>query len=457
MKKILIIFLLALAGAVQGATYYVAKNGNDANAGSRTSPWLTITKAENTIVAGDTAFVMEGVYNEKLNCNDHSGSAGSPIVFMAYPGNEVIIDGTGLDCSGSYLTRTWQDYVDIIGFIIRNVGMSGTLDGSGMAVIGAHCNIKNCTFYSIYGSGITITGDYTTIENCVLHDLNMGNYLEKLESWGGGITFNEADYGVVKNCTVYNCWGEGLSFIKSNYGNFENNKVYNISSVMVYLNNAQSDTVQRNLIYYTNDWIGGRSNGIGLDDESATPAGQNNIIINNIIFGAKKNISISHKTGCVIANNTLVDAHTTTGLEVDPNYDYASLTVKNNIIVQNNSKPCVTFTPDAQVVFSHNLYNKAYDADAIGTGDKVVNPLFVEYGDTLTTIDPLYFEPVAFSPAINAGTTETLVKEDYFGNARGSVIDMGAIEISDDWLLEYGNLRMMMKAINQTYRMLKKK
>jgi len=117
----------------------------------------------------------------------------------------------------------------------------------------------------------------------------------------------------------------------------------------------------------------------------------------------------------------------------------------------------VTFTPDAQVVFSHNLYNKAYDSDAVGTGDKTVNPQFVEYGDTLKTVDPLYFEPVAFSPAVNGGTTDALVTEDYFGNARGTALDIGAIEISDDWLLEYGNLRMMMKAINQTYRMLKKK
>jgi hypothetical protein len=75
------------------------------------------------MIAGDTAYVMEGTYNEKLNCNNNSGSAGNPIVFMAYPGNEVIIDGTGLDCSGSYLTRTWQDYVDIIG--CYNSAMSG--------------------------------------------------------------------------------------------------------------------------------------------------------------------------------------------------------------------------------------------------------------------------------------------------------------------------------------------
>lgn len=67
MKKILTILIFALGAAANGATYYVAKKGNDTNPGSRTLPWLTITKAENTMIAGDTAYVME-LYLIMIQC-----------------------------------------------------------------------------------------------------------------------------------------------------------------------------------------------------------------------------------------------------------------------------------------------------------------------------------------------------------------------------------------------------
>ncbi len=43
--------------------YYVdANTGNDANAGARNSPWKTLQRACEIADAGDTVYVMEGVY-----------------------------------------------------------------------------------------------------------------------------------------------------------------------------------------------------------------------------------------------------------------------------------------------------------------------------------------------------------------------------------------------------------
>ena len=47
-------------------TYYVSKTGSDNNPGTQAQPWLTLQKAANTVVAGDTVFIRSGIYNERL-------------------------------------------------------------------------------------------------------------------------------------------------------------------------------------------------------------------------------------------------------------------------------------------------------------------------------------------------------------------------------------------------------
>ncbi|SDX29830.1 Por secretion system C-terminal sorting domain-containing protein [Lutibacter oricola] len=69
---------------------YVAKNGNDSNPGTEAEPYLTISKAASVAVAGDIVFIKEGTYEETV-APSNSGSAGNPIVFQSYPGDQVII------------------------------------------------------------------------------------------------------------------------------------------------------------------------------------------------------------------------------------------------------------------------------------------------------------------------------------------------------------------------------
>ena len=49
---------------VYGATYYVAKNGNNSNPGTEAEPWLTIQHATDTMEAGDTVYI---IWNDKNN------------------------------------------------------------------------------------------------------------------------------------------------------------------------------------------------------------------------------------------------------------------------------------------------------------------------------------------------------------------------------------------------------
>ena len=54
----------------------------------------------NRVRAGDTVWIRDGVYNERLRITT-SGNEGAWIEWKGYPGELVIIDGIGQDFSGS--------------------------------------------------------------------------------------------------------------------------------------------------------------------------------------------------------------------------------------------------------------------------------------------------------------------------------------------------------------------
>src|SRR6185503_19914548 len=68
-----------LAGA---ATYYVATNGSDSNAGTLTAPFLTLQQGVNRAVAGDTVIVRDGTYGHvnSITGGDGSSNEYSPVV-----------------------------------------------------------------------------------------------------------------------------------------------------------------------------------------------------------------------------------------------------------------------------------------------------------------------------------------------------------------------------------------
>ncbi len=73
--------------------YYVSKDGNDSNAGTRNAPFLTIAKATEVMSAGDECVIMEGVYNEVIKSNAN-GNANNPIIYKNYKKDRVVIDAT---------------------------------------------------------------------------------------------------------------------------------------------------------------------------------------------------------------------------------------------------------------------------------------------------------------------------------------------------------------------------
>src|ERR1017187_1318145 len=107
MKNFLALLLLSLtASRIDALDYYVSPSGSDSNAGSEGSPFATLAGARNAIrtlkstsglpVGGVNVWLRAGYYNQSstfaLTSGD-SGSAGSPIVYAAFPGEQAFITG----------------------------------------------------------------------------------------------------------------------------------------------------------------------------------------------------------------------------------------------------------------------------------------------------------------------------------------------------------------------------
>jgi len=84
---------------VDPSVYYVSSRGENSNSGSRERPFQTIQKAADVMVAGDTCFVRGGTYREMVKLKK-SGTANSPIHFIAQPAGETTISGADKITSG---------------------------------------------------------------------------------------------------------------------------------------------------------------------------------------------------------------------------------------------------------------------------------------------------------------------------------------------------------------------
>jgi hypothetical protein len=99
-----LVMVLCLHHIASAANYYVSKSGSDLNSGMSTNQaFLTIQKAASLMNAGDTCYILSGIYRETVT-PAHSGNAVAPITFTAYPGATPIVSGAEI------LSLSWSVY-----------------------------------------------------------------------------------------------------------------------------------------------------------------------------------------------------------------------------------------------------------------------------------------------------------------------------------------------------------
>jgi hypothetical protein len=112
--------VLGTSTTAHAADYWVAKDGDDAAAGTMDEPWATITHADTVVAPGDVVHVLPGEYSGTFETNA-SGTEDARIVFVSEEtwGTKLVATGGGWIARG--------DWVDIVGFEYTGDAATGLL------------------------------------------------------------------------------------------------------------------------------------------------------------------------------------------------------------------------------------------------------------------------------------------------------------------------------------------
>lgn len=185
--------LMALYLPSYGTIYYIdAATGSDSDSGLTTAlAWATISKANTTLVAGDTVYIRAGTYTDTITPSN-SGSLGSYITYIRYPGEAPILDKSG---SGNGITLNGISYICVDGLTIQDVDHWANLTNQ------ANYNIiKNCTLTDADDwGGINLGSGNADASGCD-HNQILDNYIES--GIGDLIEIFPGSYNVISGNTV---------------------------------------------------------------------------------------------------------------------------------------------------------------------------------------------------------------------------------------------------------------
>ncbi len=428
-KSILIILLLPCLS--WAATYYVDQNhpeASDTNPGTESLPWLTIQKAADTIISGDTVYIKEGIYNEQV-IPLNSGSYGNYITYLAYPGDTVTIDGTGIPLPDWYgvFDITGKSHIKVSGLRVINSTDSGIL-----AWESNHIIIENNYTYNTVSSGIGVW----ICSNIIID----GNEVELACNDGlqECITVAITDTFEVMNNHVHhggpgNNGGEGIDTKEgSSNGIVYKNHVHDLNCLGIYVDAWDKHTY--NIDVYQNT-VHHCAHGITLASEAGGLL-ENIRIYNNIAYNNDQvGIWIADWSSAPqqpmkdinVINNTLYNNGNEWGGGIFLMHsDAENVVIRNNICSENLSfQIALEGIPIDSVTVDHNLIDgyMGYFGEIFGSDSVVGDPMFVNSAEA-------DFHLQLSSPAIDSGSSVDAPNFDFDGNLRpqGAEYDIGAYE-----------------------------
>ena len=418
---------LAAGNTLPAATYYVAKTGSDANSGTSTSPWLTVQKAANTILAGDTVIVQSGRYSETVT-TVRAGTAIAPIIFRGQGASLIRVklhhafnylenfEISGADVPNSSALHVAASNLRITGnqFHTINTNTYGILTVLATGRVPwpyvTNLYIAGNSFRRVFGHNICVFADYSLIESNHISD----TFMDAFRIWG--------EYTTIRGNIISNIYVEGSNHPDviqtfgsagtnhySRYIVFENNQSFNSYCQPCNLSNSSNP--------YLGDWT-------FRNNLFAHIYGQGNVgiprvrWINNTFYRVASNLNYAiaflkqtdfDGEDGVVLNNTFVEC----GLYDSGTFGfyYAALAITNR------------FTADYNYVAGH--------APAYGSKSGFNEPHGVNGGDPrFLNIAAHNFAIATNSPAVDRALTQTEFNYDLLGATRpaGTKWDIGAYE-----------------------------
>lgn len=229
--KQMFVLLVTMSVMLTAKSYYVSNTGLDTNPGTIDAPFKTITKGINSMAAGDTVFIREGVYPLSTTISiSKSGTADARYHLRAYPGERVVLDFTaqtssdGLKLNGQY----WHVY----GIEIKKSAHNGI-------AINSHNNIVEfCATFENRNTGLQLGNGASNnkIINCDSYfnydppaggnadgfapklDVGTGNYFYGCRSWQNSDDGWDGYMRPADNVftTLENCWSFMNGYLRDN-------------------------------------------------------------------------------------------------------------------------------------------------------------------------------------------------------------------------------------------------
>lgn len=394
-----------------GTTYYVATNGDDGNPGTLDAPFRTIGRAASVVAAGDTVLVRGGQYNEQVVISA-SGNADARITFAAYPGEEPVIDGSGLPIAAN------DGLVEI----------GRPVDASPLNDTGNYVTFKDFTVQNSSGRGISLTGDGAEIISNTItrvqyagliarqsfHSVFSNNHIwdtarmnadhaAAAGGWPAAVSaWESADIAITGN-SVHDNHGEGIAIWKStDHFYIADNTLHDNWGVNLYLDNAADNLVEKNVIYETDSTYIPRfdangnedprwreiASGIAIADEdyswldsSYTCNAHNNTIRNNVMINVRSGFTFYRYIGCSglqqlsFESNTIADTwdyairvtagnHSDSVFRNNILYPRAGMALLFDTPGNTRFEDNVLYTPDGASAAMFRWQGKAYDFGA---------------------------------------------------------------------------------------------
>lgn len=289
-----LVLLAALLSATPAlsATYVVSLTGSDANDGSLLSPWRTIAKANAELLPGDTVFIRAGVYREVI-APRHSGAVGQPIVYVRFPGEDVLLLGTDVD-------RTW-----VVGLgVDPETGTTGSpvshiiIDGFTIRYEYAERHPDVPVFSNRFGY-VRIenrASGYNVIRNCtIVQDGDpLLNYLANFRQ--AGIVVSDAHHTTIEHNDISGMWlGVWLEGASPRFHVIRGNTIHDIGSSLIDIADPEdgTDALQGNLIEANVLSNSANEDGIQFEPnyngDLSNPSNRGTIIRGNIVSGCAEN------------------------------------------------------------------------------------------------------------------------------------------------------------------------
>lgn len=386
-KLLLTLLLLVLPRSAEAVTYYVNKNGSDADGLSAATAFTTIQKAAKTAKAGDTVIVAAGTYKEWIKSNN-DGTESARIRFVSEPRWAAKIQPIK---DALHFWTSNGDYVDIEGFTLDSEGAEVPhFLVRGIAAMGAHSRVmynnirlfRACTPELYYRGGVGIgTGSYTTNIGTEV----FGNVIQNTRVPGCALPPKYLKSGDQDILVGLESAGYGI------YGSTPKVKIYNNTifsfRLGIHLWHAPSEAVVSHNLVFNNGALG-----IIFGCGDAPHVTCEKIVVSNNIFMRNHGDFIIREYGANVA---------------------ASNQIRNNILFENESD-AIQRVDDA--VLSGNL---------IGVDPKLVHFLPNASGN---------FRLTAGSPAIDAASEIGAVAIDMDETMRpvGGAADIGPYEYGGD-------------------------